>query len=123
MPWIGKCYLNANIQHELPIGTSPNITVAQNSTATITYSVRNNTNIARILTMKPINAVKETAIPGSPGSCNFPSVLGPKTSCNLNLLINGAEVPASGLSGGLKFVKQLGQEIIVPMSIFAHDHH
>lgn len=90
---------------ELPKGTSSNVTVTQNSTATITYSVRNNTNTARTLTMRPITAVSQTAVAGS---CNFPSMLGPKMSCNLALSINGSQVPASGISGGPVICKTIG---------------
>lgn len=89
----------------LPPGVSSSIQVAQGSTATISYTVRNNTRSAVVLTMLPIPAVSQ--IIGA-GNCNFPSLQYPGQSCTLTLQINGSQVPATGIYGGPVVCKAKG---------------
>lgn len=89
----------------LPFGVSSTINLDRTSTATIKYTVINNTRIERELTMGSLTGV--TQIPGL-GKCNFPSRLSPGQSCDLELFINGAQIPSTGIAGGPRVCKTKG---------------
>ena len=69
----------------------PATTVSSTGTATVKYTVRNNSSKAHHLVIKPQTGVSQ----------NGPCVLGHQGSiCHLDLTITGSALPASGFSGG-----------------------
>lgn len=69
-----------------------------NFTETVRYQVTNQTKITRTLTMVPIAGVSQT-LTGT-GVCANPFTLAPQQTCTLILVINGSQVPASGIDSG-----------------------
>ncbi|MDR3476987.1 MAG: beta-propeller fold lactonase family protein [Gammaproteobacteria bacterium] len=78
-------------------GTVTSLLLPSNFTETVSYQVTNQTKVTRTLTMTPMAGV--TQVTGN-GSCPNPFTLSSKQSCTLTLVINGSQVPASGISGG-----------------------
>ena len=93
-----NCQANeACVTINLAAGESSTIVIPSDGTATINYTVKNQTCADFNLVLAPIAGAVQ--IP-SEGGCNFPSVLKAGNSCNLRLLINGASVPPGGIQGG-----------------------
>ncbi|MDA9271944.1 DUF1566 domain-containing protein [bacterium] len=70
-----------------PVGSST-VTVPSNFTATVSYTVRNNSKLTRTLTIVPFSGITQTTT--GTGVCQNPFTLAPNESCILNLTINGA---------------------------------
>ncbi|KTD64252.1 hypothetical protein Lsan_0947 [Legionella santicrucis] len=72
----------------------PKISVSTTGTATVLYTVANNSSKPHNLVLKPQVGISQ----------NTPCTLGPKGSgnatCQLTLTIHGSELPASGIAGG-----------------------
>lgn len=68
----------------------PALTVSASGTATVKYTVINNSTKAHTLVIKPTNGLSQAA------ACT----LAPKGSCELSLLVNGSTLPANGISEG-----------------------
>ena len=79
-------------------GSITSLLLPSNFTETISYQVTNQTKITRALTMVPITGVSQT-LTGA-GVCPNPFTLGPGQACTLSLVINGSQVPLSGINGG-----------------------
>jgi len=86
-------------------GTVTSILLPSNFTETVSYQVTNQTNITRILTMVPIQGVSQTT---GAGVCPNPFTLASQQSCTLTLVINGSQVPSSGINGGPIICKTKG---------------
>lgn len=77
--------------------TATSVTIAKNSTATISYLVTNQSSRTHTLTMNPIQGV--TQVTSGAGLCSNPFTLAGKGSCVLQLLVNGNQA-ASGSTNG-----------------------
>ena len=77
--------------------TPTSITVPANRRALVQYQVTNNTAITRTITMVPIPNV--TQLTSDSSQCGNPFTLAKNESCNLTLLVNGAQQVAN-YSGG-----------------------
>jgi len=84
-------------------GSITAILLPSNFTVNVNYVVTNNTRIMRKLTMVAIPGVSQTTI-GS-GVCGNTFILSPQESCTLELVIQGNQVPTSGIMGGPKICK------------------
>lgn len=71
--------------------TATTLTVPSNSSATVQYTVSNQTQKALILAMKPIQGI--TQITNFPGACTSPFSLSSHQSCALRLLLKGSALP------------------------------
>lgn len=81
------------------VATSPTtINLPADQTALVSYSVTSNTLRTQTLRMNPIPGVSQQT--AGDGYCTNPFVLEPKKSCSLVLLISGANIPESGITGG-----------------------
>lgn len=76
----------------IPI-TPTAVTVTYNSTATVQYTVTNQTKITRTLTMVPPTISGITQISSGAGNCSAPFTLAQHQSCTLTLQLNGASLP------------------------------
>jgi DNA-binding beta-propeller fold protein YncE len=101
----GMALLGSSMLQALPkfsiIPTSGSITsllLPANFTETVSYQVTNQTNITRTLTIVPIAGVTQTTV--GAGICPSPFVLAPAQTCTLSLVINGSQVPSTGINGG-----------------------
>jgi 6-phosphogluconolactonase (cycloisomerase 2 family) len=79
-------------------GSITSLLLPNNFTETVSYQVTNQTKILRTLTMVPIAGVSQVATGAS--ACPNPFTLAPQQTCTLTLVINGSQVPASGIKGG-----------------------
>ncbi len=77
--------------------TATNVVVASNSTATIRYTLTNQTQKTVTLTMKSIQGITQDTSP--PGACTSPISLPQRQSCTLILRIDGSSLTSS-ISGG-----------------------
>ncbi|MHB1947714.1 MAG: lactonase family protein [Gammaproteobacteria bacterium] len=82
----------------VPTSGLTSLLIPSNFTETVTYQVTNNTKITRTLTMVPITGINQT-LTGA-GLCGNPFTLGPQQSCTLSLVIQGSQIPSSGVKGG-----------------------
>ena len=74
------------------IPTTPTtVAVPLNGTATVQYTVTNQTKITRTLTIKPLSGI--TQVTTGEGVCSSPFTLAPKESCLLTLSLNGINLP------------------------------
>jgi hypothetical protein len=81
------------------VATSPTtINLPADQTALVSYSVTNKTPRTQTLRMNPIPGVSQQT--AEDGYCTNPFVLAPSQSCSLVLLISGANIPESGITGG-----------------------
>jgi 6-phosphogluconolactonase (cycloisomerase 2 family) len=87
-------------------GSVTSILLPNNFSETVSYRITNNTSITRTLTMVPITGVSQTL--GGPLACGNPFTLSSQQSCLLNLVINGSQVPATGINGGPVICKTKG---------------
>ncbi len=87
-------------------GSITTFLLPSNFTETINYQVTNQTSITRTLTTVPITAVSQT-VTGS-GICPRPFTLASGQSCTLSLVVNGSQVPATGIMGGPVVCKTKG---------------
>lgn len=72
----------------------PQVTVTPTGTATVKYTVSNNSSKAKELLMQPIKGLRQVS------SCIIQPKGRPNSSCNLELSITGSALPAAGVSGG-----------------------
>lgn len=84
----------------MPI-SSTSFTVLSSASAVVQYRVTNQTEITRTLTMKPIQGIQQLL---AGASCQNPFTLAPHQSCMLNLLVDGAKIPAQ-ITGGPEICK------------------
>lgn len=83
----------------VPVNNShTSILLPSNFTETVEYLVTNQTRIARTLTMHNITGVNQTTT-GS-DVCPNPFTLSPGQSCILTLVVDGSQIPATGIKGG-----------------------
>lgn len=87
-------------------GSITSIVLPSNFTETVQYQVTNQTKLTRTLTIVPIPGVSQTI--SGPGGCTNPFTLAPNQSCILTLVINGSQVPSSGINGGPVVCKTKG---------------
>jgi len=96
-----SCFLWTTAQAAGPLwtivpvsGSNPTQTVPENSTATVQYTVQNQSGKPKKLVIQPMSGISQTA----------PCQLAPKgqagSSCTLNLAITGSALPESGIHGG-----------------------
>jgi hypothetical protein len=76
--------------------TPTTIQVPINSTVTVSYTLTNQTSVARTLTMRPITGITQDT---SGDNCANPITLAPKTSCLLSLNIDGSQIAQHIASG------------------------
>jgi DNA-binding beta-propeller fold protein YncE len=101
----GLLVLGANVLYAaqakfsiVPVGNALTaLLLPSNFTETVSYQVTNQTNITRTLTMVPLAGISQTT---GAGLCSSPFTLAPQQSCTLSLVINGSQVPTSGINGG-----------------------
>lgn len=78
--------------------TATTITVPQNGTATIQYTVTNQSNKSHTLMVQPVNGI--TQIVGGPGICGTTFNLPIKgSSCTLSLLVTGSQLTNNVIKG------------------------
>lgn len=77
--------------------TATTISVPSNSTATIQYTITNQSNKTHTLVMQPIQGITQTTTGG--GICSNPFVLAGHGSCTLSLEVNGGQIPSSISNG------------------------
>ncbi|WP_454784196.1 hypothetical protein [Legionella sp. WA2024007413] len=75
----------------------PKVTVSPTGTATIKYTLTNQSKKPKILIMSPINGIKQVTT--GTGNCSNPFSLGSKQSCTLTLEVIGSEL-VGNISGG-----------------------
>jgi hypothetical protein len=81
------------------VATSPTtINVPADQTALVSYSVTNKSTRTQTLRINPIPGVSQQT--AEDGYCADPFILMPGQSCSLVLLISGANIPESGITGG-----------------------
>ncbi|KTC75158.1 protein with a bacterial immunoglobulin-like domain protein [Legionella birminghamensis] len=85
--------------------TPTTVQIPVNSSASISYLVRNNTSVPRLLTMQPINGVQQVV---NGGTCGTPFFLNPGQSCVLSLIVNGSQVIPAGVHDGPVVCKTMG---------------
>lgn len=91
----------------VPVGdTITSFLLPSNFTETVRYQVTNQTKITRTLTIQPITGVSQTTT--GDGVCVSPFTLASQQSCILTLVINGSQVPATGINGGPVVCKTKG---------------
>lgn len=76
--------------------TSTQVTVDNFSTATIQYTVTNQSRRSHTLIMRPMRGIRQTT---TAGNCGNPMTLGYQESCTLTLVVTGSEL-ASDVVGG-----------------------
>lgn len=82
--------------------TTTKVQVPANGIATVSYTVTNNTQITRTLTVVPMNGITQAA-----GGCTSPFTLAAGQSCLLTLLIDGATI-ADTINDGPQVCKTMG---------------
>lgn len=75
------------------IGTNdnPNIAVAFNDTASITYNITNNTPETQNVVWSPVRGITQNFQKGNAKDCRRLTFLKPKASCDLHLIINASQ--------------------------------
>ncbi|MDF1827736.1 MAG: DUF1566 domain-containing protein [Legionellaceae bacterium] len=76
--------------------TSTQVTVDNFSTATIQYTVTNQSRRTHTLVMRPMRGIRQTT---TAGNCGSPMTLGYQESCTLTLVVTGSEL-AGDVAGG-----------------------
>ncbi|MDF1683391.1 MAG: hypothetical protein P1U36_01915 [Legionellaceae bacterium] len=76
--------------------TPTTLDVPINSTGTVSYTLTNQTSVARTLTMTPITGISQDT---SGNNCANPMLLAPNTSCLLSLNIDGSQIAPRIISG------------------------
>jgi DNA-binding beta-propeller fold protein YncE len=79
-------------------GATTTFLLNNNFIENISYQVTNQTSLTRTLTMVPISGISQTTT--APGSCQTPFTLAPQQSCTLSLVIDGSQIPSTGINGG-----------------------
>jgi 6-phosphogluconolactonase (cycloisomerase 2 family) len=79
-------------------GSITALLLPNNFSETVQYHITNQTNFTRTLKMEAIPGVAQTGLPSQ--YCASPFTLAPQQSCILNLIVNGSQVPASGINRG-----------------------
>ncbi|KTD64299.1 lactonase family protein [Legionella spiritensis] len=87
-------------------GSITSLLLPVNFMETVQYQVTNQSRITRTLTMKAIQGASQ--ITNGAGDCSNPFILAPGQTCTLTLLVNGSQVPSSGISGGPVVCKTIG---------------
>lgn len=106
------CLLHSLVIYALPkfsitptAGSITSLLLPSNFTETVRYQVTNNTTITRTLTMVSMTGISQTT---GGGLCANPFTLAPQQSCILSLVINGSQIPQTGLKGGPVICKTMG---------------
>lgn len=79
--------------------------VPSNASSSVSYLVRNNTSIPRMLTMQPLPGIAQVV---NAGTCSNPFYLNPGQTCVLALQVNGSQLPVSGIHDGPVICKTYG---------------
>lgn len=88
--------------------TATSISVASNETATVSYTVTNQSSKPHTLVMQPIKGVSQVTTIVAGGTCANPFVLAGHASCELNLEIHGNELTGN-INGGPIICQQGGE--------------
>jgi 6-phosphogluconolactonase (cycloisomerase 2 family) len=95
---------------ELIPTTPTRLDIPINSTATVSYTLTNQTKLTRTLTMRPITGIAQDT---SSGHCTSPMELEPHASCLLSLTIDGSQI-AQHISSGPEICRTTGPDNNTP---------